>query len=124
MRKIKLFFRAVAQLIRYYEEFSAWNNADLQWTEQDALGLSYFLGNTCGKRLSARLRFASLEHNRSAVQDGEKHRCGIAAGYMLAINDIQMLSQAAIDSDALPLEGTNDNVVSFGPSGDLSHLAQ
>jgi hypothetical protein len=104
-------------------EGSTWNNADLQWTEADALSLGHFLGNSAGKRLSARLRFASLEHNRTAVQDGKKHRCGIATGYMMAVNDIQLLSESAIDSHVQALEGTNDNVVSLEAAGDLSHLA-
>lgn len=120
MRKIRLFFRAVFLLMN---EGSTWNNADLDWTEQDALSLSHFLGNTAGKRLAARLRFASLEHNRTAVQDGKKHRCGIATGYMMAVNDIQLLSQSAIDSPGQALEATNDNVVNFGEVGGLSHLS-
>lgn len=120
MKKLRLFLRAALLLMR---EGSTWNNADLQWTEQDALSLGHFLGNTAGKRLAARLRFASLEHNRTAVQDGKKHRCGIATGYMMAVNDIQLLSQSGLDSHAQALEGTNDNVVSFGAAGDLSHLA-
>ena len=105
-------------------EGATWNNADLQWTEQDALGLGHFLGNTAGKRLAARLRFASLEHNRTAVQDGKKHRCGIATGYMMAVNDIQLLAQGAIDSQSPEaLEGTSGNVVSFGETAGLSHLS-
>ena len=41
---------------------------------------------------------------------------------MMAVNDIQLLSQSAIDSHGQALEATNDNVVSFGEAGGLSHL--
>lgn len=117
MRKIRLFFRAALLLMR---EGSTWNNADLQWTEQDALSLGHFLGNSAGKRLAARLRFASLEHNRTAVQDGKKHRCGIATGYMMAVNDIQLLATGAIDSHA---QAEVDNVVDMQSTGTLGHLS-
>ena len=119
MKKIRRFLKAVLLIMR---EGAAWNDADLEWTEQDALALAHFLGNTSGKRLAARLRFASLEHNRTAVQDGTKHRCGIATGYMLSVNDLQMLSQGALTSPAQALE--SDNVIDFGRAGDLQHLAQ
>ena len=120
MRKLRLFLKAVLLLLR---EGSTWNNSDLDWTEQDALSLGHYLGTSSGKHLAARLRFASLEHNRTAVQDGKKHRCGIATGYMLAVHDIELLSQNAIDSPAQASEGTNDNVVSFGETAGLSHLS-
>jgi hypothetical protein len=120
MRKLRLFFKAVFLVL---QQGSAWNNPDLEWTEQDALGLSHYLGNTSGKRLAARLRFASLEHNRTAVDDGGKHRCGIASGYMRCLQDIQFLAQGAIDSPAQASEGTNDNVVSFGETAGLTHLS-
>lgn len=119
MKKIRRFLKAVFLLM---SEGAAWNDSDLEWTEHDALALSHYLGNTSGKRLAARLRFASLEHNRTAVQDGKKHRCGIATGYMLAVNDLQMLSQGALNSPAQALE--SDNVIDFGRTGDLQHLAQ
>jgi hypothetical protein len=121
MRKLKLFLKAVFLLMK--EGSATWNNAELDWTEQDALSLGHFLMTTSGKHMAARLRFASLEHNRTAVQDGKKHRCGIATGYMLAVHDIELLSQNAIDSHAQASEGTNDNVVSFGETAGLSHLS-
>jgi hypothetical protein len=121
MRKLRLFFKAVFLFLK--EGSLTWNNSELDWTEQDALSLGHYLGTTSGKHLAARLRFASLEHNRTAVQDGKKHRCGIATGYMLAVNDIQLLSSSAIDSPAQASEGTNDNVVSFGETAGLSHLS-
>jgi hypothetical protein len=82
--------------------------------------LGHFLGNSAGKRLAARLRFASLEHNRTAVQDGKKHRCGIATGYMMAVNDIQLLATGAIDSHA---QAEVDNVVDMQSTGTLGHLS-
>jgi hypothetical protein len=115
MRKLRFIIKAV---LRIWKQEGEWNSADMVWTDQDALSLGHYLGNTSGKHLAARLRFASLEHNRTAVEDGGKHRCGVAVGYMRAIQDIQFLSQGAIAAEEQP-EATN-NVVSI--SG-LDHLA-
>jgi hypothetical protein len=62
------------------------------WEKQDADKLRVFMESPLGKKLALRLRDASLRHNSSAVQDGNIHRCGIAAGYMLALSDFQTLA--------------------------------
>jgi hypothetical protein len=94
----------------------------MEWGEQDALNLNHFLTNSTGQRMQARFRFTSLEHNRTAVQDGTKHRCGVATGYMLCLTELQILSQGPITEIVEPIEDEKE-VASIGEADGLAHLA-
>lgn len=93
-------------IIRFLRGYYQWTQVP-DWEAGDAENLRKFLESPVGKKLALRLRNASLRHNASAVQDGQPHRCGIAAGYMLALSDLSALSifgQSEPQSDILQSE--------------------
>ena len=70
---------------------SAWVDG-VEWSRDDEAALSRFLTGDTGRKLTSRLRNSSLAMNAQAVQEGNLATCGRAAGYMLAIADLQSLS--------------------------------
>lgn len=87
MESLHRFIRTLRFLLRYYQ----WTHVP-DWEREDAEKLKGFMESALGKKLALRLRNASLRHNSSAVQDGNIHRCGVAAGYMLCLSDFQALA--------------------------------
>jgi len=69
----------------------AWTDGT-EWEREDGGSLALFLKTPAGSKLIAKLRNASLSMNAQAVQKGDAHTSGTAAGYMLALTDIQTLS--------------------------------
>lgn len=78
---------------------SAWVDG-AEWTGADEAALTSFLAGETGRKLTSRLRNSSLSMNAQAVQEGSAQGCGRAAGYMLAIADIQTLSASASPQEA------------------------
>lgn len=76
----------------------AWTDGT-DWEKEDAGALAHFLKTPAGTKLIAKLRNASLSMNAQAVQKGEPHASGSAAGYMLALTDIQTLSAIGSPQD-------------------------
>lgn len=102
MESLYRFLRTLKLLLRYYQ----WTQVP-DWEKEEAENLKAFMETTVGKKLALRLRNASLRHNSSAVQDGNIHRCGVAAGYMLCLSDLSALStfgQSEPQSDILQSE--------------------
>jgi hypothetical protein len=89
-----------------------------EWTNEDAAHLASFLRTDTGEKVARRLRNSALAFNASAVQRSEPWRNGQAAGYMLAVADIQTLSAEGALRDAQTSEDDAQ-----GAATDLAHLA-
>ena len=81
-----------------YKGGGAWAE-DCEWAASDSASLSHFLSGVSGRRLTARLRNASIRMNASAVQSPDPWASGRAAGYMLLIEDISALAAPQTSED-------------------------
>jgi len=97
-----------------YQGGGAWAE-DCEWEASDAVSLRLFLSGESGRRLTARLRNASINMNASAVQSPDPWTAGRAAGYMLLIEDISALSA--------PQVGQPDEEEAFGAGVPLESIA-
>ena len=89
-----------------------------EWTNDDAAALATFLRTGTGEKVARRLRNSALALNAQAVQRAEPWRNGQAAGYMLAVADLQTLSAEGALRDAQTSEDDAQ-----GAASTLDHLA-
>lgn len=89
----------------------------LEWMPDDRLALRKYMLSAEGARFAAMMRNNSLTINAVAVQSGDAHRCGIATGYMRALNDIQILS-----AEVEPEDDQNTEAGSETGAASLDHM--
>lgn len=110
-------FRLIRTALLLLRTGGTWADGE-QWTNEDAARLAAFLHGETGAKLARRLRNSALALNAGAVQRAEPWRNGQAAGYMLAVADIQTLSAEGALRDAQASEEDAQGAASI-----LDHLA-
>lgn len=94
-------------------------NADHEWDRGHSESLRNFLDGEVGKNLALHLRNCSFEINARAVQSGDTHQCGVAAGWLLCLSYIDRLSA----SGGVPQSPTRDEDSVEGPEEYLERMA-
>jgi hypothetical protein len=93
--------------------------SDSEWAPTHSASLRNFLEGDLGKSLAKHLRNCSLEINARAVQSGDLHQCGVAAGFLLACTYLDRLSV----SGGEPQSPTQDENSVEGPEEYLERMA-
>ena len=114
MATVVRFFGLLRLLMRSYP----WAT-DSEWAPLHAESLRNFLEGDLGKSLAKHLRNCSLEINARAVQSGDLHQCGVAAGFLLCCTYIDKLSV----SGGEPQSPTQDENAPEGAEEYLERMA-